>query len=114
MGLRPSLSQAIGDMGFTEPTPIQRRAMPEALSGRDMVGLAQTGTGKTLAFVVAGLQRLLDSDDRRHRPRMLVVTPVRELAVQVAEHAEQLARHTDLRVASVYGGANMRAQTSAL
>ncbi|MFN2251447.1 MAG: DEAD/DEAH box helicase, partial [Anaerolineae bacterium] len=110
----PRLGRAIADMGFAEPTPIQRRAVPEALAGRDLVGLAQTGTGKTLAFLLPSLDRLLRRGDGNHRPRLLVVTPVRELAVQVAEHAEQLARHTDLRVATVYGGANMRGQTSAL
>ncbi len=114
LGLEPRLGQAIAALGFEKPTPIQAEAVPAGLAGRDVIGLAQTGTGKTLAFVVPGLQRLLRSPDPRHRPRMLVLVPTRELAVQVAQETERLARFTDLRVATIYGGVGMGPQIRAL
>ncbi|RIL11214.1 hypothetical protein DCC79_05670, partial [bacterium] len=114
LGLDARLGKAIAALGFEKPTPIQAEAVPAGLAGRDVIGLAQTGTGKTLAFVVPGLQRLLQSPDPRHRPRMLVLVPTRELAVQVAQETERLARFSDLRVATIYGGVGMGPQIRAL
>ncbi|MCB9172566.1 MAG: DEAD/DEAH box helicase [Ardenticatenales bacterium] len=110
MGLHPNIGQVITVLDFTEPTPIQRRAVPEAMAGRDIIGLSQTGTGKTLAFLVPALHKLATEGNRRHQPRVLVLTPTRELAVQVADEANTLAMHTDLRVATLYGGAPMGKQ----
>ncbi len=114
LGLDERLGQAVAALGFEAPTPIQRRAIPPAMAGRDLVGLAQTGTGKTAAFLLPALHRLLANEDTGHRTRVLVVTPTRELAVQVGAQAVALARFTPLRVAVVYGGAGMRSQISAL
>ena len=75
-----------------------------------MIGLSQTGSGKTLAFLVPALHRLVEESDRRHRPKALVLTPTRELAVQVADEANTLAMHTDLRITTLYGGASMGTQ----
>ena len=93
-------------MGFEHPTPIQVQAIPAILEGRDVVGCAQTGTGKTAAFVLPSLQQLL-ADKNGPGPRMLVLVPTRELALQVADHATQLARQTGLKVAVIYGGVGM-------
>jgi ATP-dependent RNA helicase RhlE len=106
----PLLGQAIAALGFEEPTPIQRRAVPEALAGKDIIGLAQTGTGKTLAFFIPALHRLLHDPNQQHRPRVLVLVPTRELATQVAEEAEYLATHTDLRITTIYGGVDIGRQ----
>lgn len=112
--LHPRVAHAIADLGFNNPTPIQVEAIPVALSGEDLVGLAQTGTGKTLAFVAPSLTRLLAGERPGNRPRMVILTPTRELAVQVALEAERLAAHTDLRVATIYGGVSMSQQTDDL
>jgi len=114
LGLDPRLMGAIAAMGFDEPTPIQRRTIPMGLSGADVIGLAQTGTGKTLAFLAPTLHRILARDHAGHAPRLLALTPTRELAVQVAEEAERLTTKTSLRVTTVYGGAGMSEQTIAL
>jgi len=100
-------------MDFEEPTPIQSATIPAALDGRDILGSAETGTGKTAAFVLPLLQKLLNSP-RTREPRALVLAPTRELALQVAEHAEQLSRNTGLRVATVYGGVGYGPQEQAL
>jgi len=114
LGLHPRVAHAIADLGFNNPTPIQVEAIPVALTGEDLVGLAQTGTGKTLAFVAPSLSRLLDGPRPGPRPRMVILAPTRELAVQVALEAERLAAHTDLRVAIIYGGVSMGQQTEDL
>ncbi len=98
-------------MGYTSPTPIQRDAIPMVLEGRDVVGCAQTGTGKTAAFVLPLMQRI---EPRPGGPRALVVTPTRELAGQIEEVALQVAKHTKHRVAVVYGGVGYEPQTKAL
>src|SRR5262249_56766304 len=87
--------------GYVDPTPIQRKAIPIVLEGKDVIGAAQTGTGKTAAFVLPILTRLLDAP---HRLRALVLTPTRELAAQVETNARDYARFTDLRVGVVFGG----------
>lgn len=114
LDLDPRLGAALAAMGYLAPTPIQRRALPIARAGRDMMGLAQTGTGKTMAFLLPALERLLADTDTRHRPRLLVITPTRELAVQVSEQAVMLAQNTPFRVAVIYGGAPMGPQIKAL
>jgi ATP-dependent RNA helicase RhlE len=111
MTLDPRLLAAVTDLGFTEPTPVQVAAIPAGLAGRDVLGCAATGSGKTAAFVLPILQRLLGRS--RGATRALVLVPTRELAAQVEEHARQLASHTGLTVASVYGGVGMAPQVNA-
>ncbi len=110
--LRPELLKAVADADFTAPRPIQEQALPPALAGRDVLGMAQTGTGKTAAFVLPILQRLLAS--RRSGPRALVVTPTRELATQVQSDFERLARYTPLSSTSIFGGVPIARQVRAL
>ena len=111
-GLHPELLRAIHDLAFTKPTPIQSDAIPHALDGRDLLACASTGSGKTAAFLLPVLERL------RKQPkggtRALIITPTRELAAQIVEHAQALARHTRLRAAAIYGGVGMRPQETAL
>jgi ATP-dependent RNA helicase RhlE len=95
-----ALLRAISDLGWTEPTPIQRKAIPAAREGRDILGIAQTGTGKTGAFLIPTIERQED----REGLRTLVLCPTRELAQQVAEDARELCRQTELFVGEVYGG----------
>ena len=101
LGLPPPLLKGVRAAGYTDPTPIQAKAIPIILTGSDMVGAAQTGTGKTAAFILPILSRLLDGPKRL---RALVLTPTRELAAQVETNARDYARFTDLRVGVVYGG----------
>ena len=98
--------------GYVSPTPIQERALPPALEGRDVLGLAQTGTGKTAGFVLPILQRLLDGP--RGRLRALIVAPTRELAEQIHVETAKLGKHTGLRSATVYGGVGFAQQEAAL
>ncbi|MCS6944009.1 MAG: DEAD/DEAH box helicase, partial [Sutterellaceae bacterium] len=118
-GLDPLLLAAIGDMGYVTPTPIQAKAIPVVLTGRDVMGAAQTGTGKTAGFGLPMIQRLLPHANTsvspaRHPVRALVLTPTRELAEQVADNLRKYAARTALRVACVYGGVDMEPQTEAL
>ena len=103
-----SLQKAIDDLGFTTPTPIQERAMPVILSGRDMMGIAQTGTGKTFAYLLPILKqwKFLATDSAR----IVILVPTRELVVQVAEEAEKLTKYMSVRVLGVYGGVNINTQ----
>lgn len=111
LGLEPRLLEAVVAMGYTSPTPIQRDAIPMVVEGRDVVGCAQTGTGKTAAFVLPLMQRIKAAPGG---PRALVVTPTRELAQQIEEVAAQVAKHTKHRVAVVYGGVGYEPQIKAL
>lgn len=109
--LHPSLRRAIDDLGFDQPTPIQRDAIPPALEGRNLLACAMTGSGKTAAFLIPIIERL-----RTAKPgttRALVLTPTRELAAQIVESFQGLARHTGLKAAAVYGGVGMRPQEQA-
>ncbi len=106
--LDPRLLGAIRDLGFTKPTPVQARAIPIVLDGRDVIGLAQTGTGKTAALALPILQRLLDGP--RGRLRALILAPTRELAEQIHQAIVATARTTGLRSATVYGGVPMGSQ----
>ena len=111
-GLRPEILEGLEAIGFHEPSPIQRAAIPELLLGRDLVGQAQTGTGKTAAFGLPLLQRL-DPDQRT--PQVLVLTPTRELALQVAEaFSGYAARLRNVKVLAIYGGADFRDQIQQL
>jgi len=111
LGLEPRLLQAVDAMGYTVPTPIQRDAIPFALAGRDVVGCAQTGTGKTVAFMLPVMQRIAPSPGAA---RALVVTPTRELALQIEAVANQTSKFTRHRVAVVYGGVGYEPQLKAL
>ncbi len=106
--LQPQLLQGLTDAGFTRCTPIQAMTLPLTLAGRDVAGQAQTGTGKTAAFLVALFNRLLSSSGHAERraqdPRAVVLAPTRELAVQIDKDAQQIGRHTGLRTALIYGG----------
>lgn len=108
----PKCLQILKKQGITQPTPIQAKAIPVALSGNDIVAVAQTGTGKTLAFGLPSVNRLAATAPRRNR--MLVLTPTRELCVQVHAVLEALGKAMNLRTVSVYGGVGMEPQTKAL
>jgi ATP-dependent RNA helicase RhlE len=109
--LHPDLVRGIRDLGFTRPTPIQEQAMPPALEGKDLLACAQTGSGKTAAFVLPILNRLIGKP--RGVTRALVLTPTRELAAQIEEHLNALALHTPLSGAAVFGGVGMGPQEHA-
>jgi ATP-dependent RNA helicase RhlE len=110
--LDPALLRGIAGLSFTEPTPIQAAALPEALAGRDVLAAAMTGSGKTAAFALPILQKLLGKP--RGTTRALVLTPTRELAAQVHEHLRALGRHTAVTSTSVFGGVNAGPQARAL
>ena len=110
LNLHASLSRAIDDLGFDKPTPIQAEAIPAGLTGRDVLASASTGSGKTAAFLLPILQRLLAEPGKT---RALILTPTRELAQQIADDAYDLAKHTRLEVAAVYGGVAMGPQQRA-
>jgi len=111
LGLHPDLLRAIRDMGFTEPTPVQRQALPAGLAGRDLLGCAMTGSGKTAAFLLPILQELRERP--RGTTRALVLTPTRELAAQVDEERRALGRHSGITGAAVFGGVAMGPQEKA-
>ncbi|HEX9797052.1 MAG TPA: DEAD/DEAH box helicase [Anaerolineales bacterium] len=113
-GLIQPLLQAVEDHGFASPTPIQTQAIPPALEGRDIVGSAQTGTGKTVAFLLPAMQRLHGSRPNPRRPQMVVLAPTRELALQISDEARSFARHTPISVCTVYGGASIKEQADEL
>lgn len=110
--LHPHITAGITAAGYTIPTPIQAQAIPAVIQGRDVMGLAQTGTGKTAAFVLPILQRLMHGE--RGRVRALIVAPTRELAEQTHQAIETLGRKTRLRSVTVYGGVNINPQTQKL
>src|SRR5690349_15242918 len=110
--LIPALTEAVSDMGYTRPTPIQAEAIPVGLAGRDLIGCASTGTGKTAAFLLPILQRL--SVGSRGVCRALVLSPTRELAMQIDEQALAIGYHVGLTAVSVVGGVDMRPQERAL
>jgi len=117
LGLIDPLANAVAAEGYVEPTPIQAKAIPYVLAGKDLLGLAQTGTGKTAAFALPILQRLATASPRaqRARPiRCLVLTPTRELAAQIGESFTTYGKHLPLRNAVIFGGVGMDAQKRAL
>jgi len=111
LGLHPSLLQGLKDLGFTRPTPIQADAIPLAMAGQDLLACAMTGSGKTAAFLLPILHRLIDKP--RGTSRALVLTPTRELAAQIVEDLNDLAVHTPLTAAAVYGGVGLGPQEHA-
>ena len=116
--LHPLLQQGLDESGFTRCTPIQEMTLPLALSGRDVAGQAQTGTGKTCAFLVAMMNRLLTTPAVAERkdsdPRALIIAPTRELAIQIDKDAKAIGRHTGLRSALIYGGVDYDKQRQQL
>ncbi len=112
--LDPRLERAVRESGYETPTPVQRAAIPIALKGEDLIGTAQTGTGKTAAFVLPIFQHLLTNPGDKRRTRVVVLTPTRELAEQISESFKQMGKFTKLRTASVYGGVGMNPQEQAL
>jgi ATP-dependent RNA helicase RhlE len=113
LGLGPNLLQSITEVGYTTPTPIQNAAIPQVLAGRDLIGIAQTGTGKTAAFVLPILERLSRSPQTR-TPRALIVAPTRELAAQIEENVRLLGKAMRIRCATIFGGVGEGPQISAL
>lgn len=109
--LHPRIQRGIEDLGFTTPTPIQQKAVPPGIEGRDLLACAMTGSGKTAAFLLPILERLMDAE--RGTTRALILAPTRELAAQIVEQFEGIARHTHLRAAAVYGGVGMGPQEAA-
>lgn len=115
LGLDDRIFKSIQEAGYTEPTPIQVAAIPEIMAGRDVIGIAQTGTGKTAAFVLPILHHLARAKDAQRRSlRALVVAPTRELVVQIDENVRAYARHLPLRMATIFGGVSERPQIEAL
>ncbi len=110
-GLHPDLLRGIKELGFKRPTPIQNDAIPPAMAGKDVLAAAATGSGKTAAFVLPILHRLIDK--KRGTTRALILTPTRELAAQIDEHLRDLAVHTPISGAAIYGGVGMGPQEHA-
>ncbi len=109
-----SLKQALDKIGYTDLTPIQAKSIPFAMEGSDLTGLAQTGTGKTMAFLLPTLHRLLSSSEEVNLPYGLVLAPTRELTIQIAEEAKKLLEFTDYGVATIIGGTDYKSQVEAL
>ena len=120
LDLAPEVLHAVRDAGYTHPTPIQQQAIPVALAGRDLIGLAQTGTGKTAGFTLPIVQNLITTPlagadgEPLHRPRVLILTPTRELAAQVEASFRKYGKYTSLRVVPIYGGVGIEPQSKAL
>lgn len=112
LNLTKQLHNAIDDLGFKQPTPIQEESFSVILSGKDMVGIAQTGTGKTFAYMLPILRDLKFS--KQDTPRVLVMVPTRELVLQVVEEIEKMAKYINVRVLGVYGGTNINTQKRAI
>src|SRR5512139_500776 len=115
LGLAPDILRALDEMGYATPTPIQAQVIPLALQGGDILGAAQTGTGKTAAFALPLIQRLLPfanngTSPAKHPIRALILTPTRELAIQVEESVQAYTKHVPLRSLVVYGGVNINTQ----
>jgi ATP-dependent RNA helicase DeaD len=111
LGLAPEIQQALDELGYTEPSPIQEQAIPELLAGHDVIGQAQTGTGKTAAF---GLPLLQYIDPANNEVQAIVLTPTRELCIQVTQALRAYAEHLDVEIVAVFGGAPIKSQQSQL
>ncbi len=110
LGLSPKVQAAVEASGYTTPTPIQQQAIPVAVTGRDVLGIAQTGTGKTAAFVMPMITRLETGRARARMPRSLILAPTRELAAQVAQSLEKYGTNHNLNLALLIGGVSMEDQ----
>jgi superfamily II DNA/RNA helicase len=109
LGIAPKLLEALTARGLVTPTPIQAKAIPVALEGKDMIGIAQTGTGKTLAFAIPMIQSI-----SKNKGRGLIILPTRELALQVEEELQKIAKHIGLRTTVLIGGQSMRPQLDSI
>jgi len=116
LGLRDAILRAVEEGGYTEMTPIQRRAIPNVLEGKDLIAIAQTGTGKTAAFSLPIIQMLLKGEGKRNSKaaRSLILAPTRELAVQIADNIRAYTKYLHLRIALVYGGASSKPQIKSM
>ncbi len=114
LGLSPKLLQSIHDLGYAAPTPIQSAAIPVLLEGNDLIGIAQTGTGKTAAFVLPILERFMRKPQQGRGPRALIVAPTRELALQIDENVRLLGKHMQIRCATIFGGVGETPQIQAV
>ncbi|HEX7731410.1 MAG TPA: DEAD/DEAH box helicase, partial [Rhodanobacter sp.] len=115
LGLAPALLRALAEQGYAEPTPVQAGSIPLVLAGHDLLAAAQTGTGKTAAFALPLLHKLIDAPATvTRRPRALVLTPTRELAAQILDNAQAYGRHLRVSAATIFGGVGMGPQINAL
>ena len=114
LGLSPQVLKAVADAGYSTPTPIQRQAIPVVLQGRDVLGCAQTGTGKTAGFTLPMIDILAGGRARARMPRSLILEPTRELAQQVAEYFEKYGKYHKLNRALLIGGTSMSDQEAVL
>src|SRR5271154_6717874 len=116
LALRPELQKALADQGYATPTPIQAGAIPYLLQGRDLIGIAQTGTGKTAAFALPILQKLAahPAPAISKRPRALILAPTRELAAQIGQSFAHYGRHLHLKHTVIFGGVGQHPQVQAL
>jgi ATP-dependent RNA helicase RhlE len=116
LGLAETLLRALNDAQYTHPTPIQAQSIPALIAGRDLLGLAETGTGKTAAFVLPLLQRLADEGGRPQpgAPRALILAPTRELAIQIGESIHAYGRHLRISHTVIFGGVGQRPQVNAI
>jgi ATP-dependent RNA helicase RhlE len=110
--LNKQLLSAIADAGFEQPTEIQQKCIPVILSGQEVIGIAQTGTGKTAAYLLPVLMKIKFAEGKD--PRAVILAPTKELTLQIAEHALQLAKYTDLRILALYGGVGPKSQLEAI
>ncbi len=116
LSLHPNILKAVAEAGYAEPTPIQAAAIPPILEGNDLIGIAQTGTGKTAAFVLPLLSKMAATlqENQPSRTQALIVAPTRELVVQIEENVRAYARHLPVTIAKIYGGVSERPQIKAL
>ena len=117
LSLSKSIQRAVFEEGYLNPTPIQEQSIPIILSGRDLVGCAQTGTGKTAAFaipIIHQLHRIVGSSKKAKQIRALVVTPTRELAVQIGQSFDTYAKYTNLTQLTIFGGVSQNPQVDTL
>ena len=114
LNITEPILKAIEEKGYTSPTPIQVKAIPAALTGKDILGCAQTGTGKTAAFAIPVIQHLQAGKERDKSIKALILTPTRELALQISECIDDYAKYTQVRHGVIFGGVNQRAQVNML
>lgn len=114
IGIIAPILRAIQEVGYTKPTEIQQQAIPQVLAGRDLIGCAQTGTGKTGAFAIPVIQLLASDSKKYKKPRALVLVPTRELAIQIDQNVESYSKHMDIKHLVVYGGVSQVKQVAQL
>jgi ATP-dependent RNA helicase RhlB len=117
LNIDPLIIKGINDLNFEFCTPIQSESLPIALQGKDVAGQAQTGTGKTAAFLISAIQRIIENDSsgkEKKQPRIFILAPTRELAIQIAKDAEAIGRHTNLKIGLAYGGTDYEKQSSTI